>query len=111
MKIGIALAFAVGLLIWPAASLAAASLAAASLAAASLAAASLAAAPSPSEAPASDPEMKHIYDEDQADRSGDPAKIDWSTLIPRDAARRETTRRLLAEGRLHSGQDFLEAAF
>lgn len=93
MKIWAALTFAGGLSIWPAASLAAAP------------------SPAPSEAPASDPEMKHIFDEDQADRSGDPTKINWRVVGPRDAARREATRRLLAEGRLRSGQDFLEAAF
>jgi len=74
-------------------------------------ASSVAAATAPLAAQASDPEMKRIFDEDQADRSAEPAKMDTGRLISRDAERRAETRDLLTEGRLHSGQDFLEAAF
>jgi len=61
--------------------------------------------------PASDPEMKRIYDADQADRSNDITKIDWAAVGPRDAERRRQTLGLLAKGRLHTGTDFVEAAF
>jgi len=61
--------------------------------------------------PSSDPEMKQIYDADQADRSGSINKIDWATIDPRDAERRKRTSQLLSEGRLHTGADFVEAAY
>lgn len=61
-------------------------------------------------APASDPDMKRIYDADQADRSVDITKMDWAVVGPRDAARHVEVRQLLAEGRLHTGADFVEAA-
>jgi len=53
-------------------------------------------------------EMKQIYDADQADRIG---KVDAEKIGPRDAARYARTRQLLAEGRLHTGADFVEAAY
>ncbi|ESQ87373.1 hypothetical protein ABAC460_20330 [Asticcacaulis sp. AC460] len=71
----------------------------------------LAAAPVWAAEPASNPEMQRIFDADQADRSGDVTQADWSVIGPRDAQRREATRRLLAEGQLHTGDDFLQAAF
>ncbi len=61
--------------------------------------------------PASDPDMKRIYDADQAERTDlgtGPMKPGADT---RDAERRDQTRRLMAEGRLHTGQDFTEAAY
>lgn len=70
----------------------------------------VAAVPKAIRAPVSDPEMKRIYDADQADRSVDTTKIDWPVISPRDAERRQQTRRLLGEGRLHTGTDFMEAA-
>lgn len=72
---------------------------------------SFADAPQSSGALVSGPDMKRICDADQADRSGDFTKIDWAVVGPRDAERRQETRRLLADGRLHTGADFLEAAF
>lgn len=71
---------------------------------------SIAAVPTVSKSPASDQEMKQIYDADQADRSADITKIDWTVIGPRDAQRRQQVRRLLAAGRLHTGADFREAA-
>ncbi len=66
---------------------------------------------SATDAPASDPDMKRIYDADQAERTN----LGGGSMKPgaeeRDAQRREETRRLLAEGRLHTGQDFVEAAY
>lgn len=61
--------------------------------------------------PVSNPEMQQIYDADQADRSVTIDKIDWAAVGPRDAARRKRTQQLMAEGRLHSGADFLGAAY
>ncbi|WP_443750762.1 hypothetical protein [Asticcacaulis solisilvae] len=61
------------------------------------------------DAMASDPEMKQIYDADQADRQGDV--LDWSKLTVRDTGRRDRTGQLLAAGRLHTGADYVEAAY
>jgi len=43
-------------------------------------------------------ELTRLHDEDQADRSGDMAKIDWAVVAPRDAARRARVTQILAEG-------------
>jgi hypothetical protein len=53
--------------------------------------------------------MKALFDEDQRVRA--TAKIDWTLVSKSDADRREQTRTLLAEGALHTGKDFEEAAF
>lgn len=65
------------------------------------------------ESETSDPEMKKILEADQQDRSGDldldqDARQAWSK---RDVERRGATRRLLADGRLHTGEDYRNAAF
>lgn len=66
------------------------------------------------ESETSDPEMKKILEADQQDRSGDLDNLDqdarqaWSK---RDVERRAATRKLLAEGRLHTGEDYRNAAF
>jgi hypothetical protein len=54
-------------------------------------------------------EMKAIFDEDQRVRS--TGKIDWAVVNKSDTARREQTRKLLADGALHTGKDFEEASF
>lgn len=54
-------------------------------------------------------EMKAIYNEDQLVREKEP--IDWDAVNKSDAQRREQTRRLLAAGVLHTGNDYEEAAF
>ncbi|ENZ82997.1 MULTISPECIES: hypothetical protein [Caulobacter] len=59
--------------------------------------------------PTSNAEMTRIYDEDQGDRQKTP--IDWSKVTPRDEQRREATRKLLADGALHTAEDFRHAAF
>jgi hypothetical protein len=69
---------------------------------------SFAATPGPA---VSNPEMTAIYEADQADRAAGMAKIDWSVVNKRDAERQARTRQLLAEGRLHTGADFLGAAY
>lgn len=57
----------------------------------------------------SNAEMKAIFDEDQRVRMSD--KIDWNIVGKSDAERRQQTRKLLADGALHTGQDYEEAAF
>jgi len=69
-------------------------------------AAALAADPVPTNA-----EMTAIFDADQADRQGGGAAIDWSAVGPRDQARQARTLALLNAGALHSGDDYLHAAF
>lgn len=60
--------------------------------------------------PVSNPEMLRLFSEDQADRKAGPA-IDWNVVAPRDAARREATRRLLEAGALSTAEDYRAAAF
>jgi hypothetical protein len=55
------------------------------------------------------PEMTRIFDADQKDRQ--PEKIDWSVVSKADEQRRQQTRKLLADGELHTGEDFEHAAF
>jgi hypothetical protein len=52
--------------------------------------------------------MKAIVDEDQRVRTG--SKIDWDAVTKSDTERREQTRKLLAEGALHTGTDYEEAS-
>ena len=65
-------------------------------------------AQAPTPAP-SNVDMTRIYDEDQGDRQKTP--IDWAKVNPRDAQRREATRKLLSDGALHTAEDFRHAAF
>jgi len=53
--------------------------------------------------------MKAIFDEDQRVRQS--GQVDWAVVGKTDAERREQTRKLLADGALHTGKDFEEAAF
>lgn len=55
------------------------------------------------------PEMTALFTADQGDRN--TPHIDWSAVGPRDAQRRAHTQQLIDEGALHSGDDFLHAAF
>jgi len=59
----------------------------------------------------SNSEMQRIFEEDQKDRQPGVAKIDWAVVEKADASRREATRQLLANGKLHTGEDFERAAF
>ena len=52
--------------------------------------------------------MTRIFQADQADRA---PPIDWTKVSPADAQRRGATRKLLAAGRLHTGEDYLHAAY
>ena len=54
-------------------------------------------------------EMKAIFDEDQRVRAS--SEIDWNVVSKTDAERRQRTRKLLADGALHTGKDYEEAAF
>jgi len=54
-------------------------------------------------------EMTALFDADQADRR--TPNIDWSIVGPADERRRTRTQTLLDAGLLHSGDDFLHAAF
>ena len=56
-------------------------------------------------------EMQRISEGDQKDRQAGIGKIDWSVVDKADAARREATAKLLADGKLHTGEDFERAAF
>jgi hypothetical protein len=55
-------------------------------------------------------EVQRLFAEDQADRA-DPARIDWSTVGPRDTVRRTRVRARLEGGWLRSAEDFYAAAF
>jgi len=59
---------------------------------------------------ASNAEMKRIFEEDQKARQPD-LKIDWAAVRKSDADRRQATLKLLNAGALHSGEDFMWAAF
>jgi hypothetical protein len=59
----------------------------------------------------SNPEMQRIFEADQKDRQPGVGKIVWGVVEKADAARREETRKLLADGKLHTGEDFERAAF
>lgn len=54
-------------------------------------------------------EMTALYDADQKDRES--PNIDWSVVGPADEKRRARTQALIDAGALHSGADFLHAAF
>lgn len=58
----------------------------------------------------SSPEMQRIFEEDQKVRQPG-IKIDWAAVSKSDAERREATRKLLNDGKLHTGEDFERAAF
>jgi hypothetical protein len=55
-------------------------------------------------------EMQQIWEADKKDRQLPYEKIVWSVVDKADAARKEATRKLLAEGKLHTGADFERAA-
>jgi hypothetical protein len=58
---------------------------------------------------ASNPELKRIYDEDQRERA-EMDKVDRKILRERDASRRESVKRMLANGEVKTAQDFARAA-
>ena len=63
-------------------------------------------APSPQD----NKELRRMYNEDQGDRSAHDARtIDWAVVAPRDRARRDRVRAILAEGRLVTANDYYHA--
>ena len=56
-------------------------------------------------------EMQRIFQADQKDRQPGIGKIDWAAVTKSDTARRTATARLLAERKLHTGEDFERASF
>ncbi len=65
---------------------------------------------SPDDGISSNAEMKHIFEEDQKVRQPG-IKIDWASVNKSDAERRQATLTLLNAGALHTGEDFMWAAF
>jgi hypothetical protein len=66
-----------------------------------------------SESAVSSPEMQKIYEEDQKPRQN-PAELTperWAVIALGDSERRKQTAKLLADGQLHSGEDFTRAAY
>ncbi len=54
------------------------------------------------------PELRALYEQDQADRSGD--NIDWAVVSPRDSSRRERVLELLGSNQLRTSEDYRHAA-
>lgn len=54
-------------------------------------------------------ELTRLFGADQADRQGSP--IDWAQLAVADKARRQAVGDMLRQGQLHTGQDYINAAF
>lgn len=63
------------------------------------------------ESDVSNAEMRRIFNADQKDRKSSLWNTNRALVLKRDAARRKQVRKLLAEGKLHSGKDFERAAF
>jgi len=55
-------------------------------------------------------ELTRIYEEDQADRSGDMEKIDWTVVDARDKARQDRVHQILAQGGAKTADDYYHAA-
>jgi len=55
-------------------------------------------------------ELAQLYAEDQRDRDGDPMKIDWPVVVPRDEARRRRVAAILDAGGATSADDYRHAA-
>jgi len=62
-------------------------------------------------AQADNAEMVRLFQADQDDRKLGPQSIDWASVKPRDDARLQRTRELYTSGALHTGTDWLHAAF
>lgn len=55
-------------------------------------------------------ELARIYKEDQADRSGDLEKADWTAISARDKARQERVHQIVTEGGATTADDYFHAA-
>ncbi len=58
----------------------------------------------------SNPELRRIHEEDQADRRAGPDGINWAEVAPRDEARRRRVRELLEAGGAKTAADHYHAA-
>jgi hypothetical protein len=58
----------------------------------------------------SNPVLTRLFEEDQADRKGDPAKIDWKVVTPRDEERRARVQAILDRSEAKVSVDFYHAA-
>ena len=58
-------------------------------------------------------EIRRIFEADQKVRqfTKSPSQQEWTVIARQDAGRRDETRKLLAAGQLHAGEDFEQAAF
>jgi hypothetical protein len=56
-------------------------------------------------------EVHHLFLEDQKDREGPAASLQWEKIHPRDRARRERVHELLAADGLKTAEDFHDAAY
>jgi hypothetical protein len=59
---------------------------------------------------ADNPELKELYEQDQADRQGGFEGIDWPEVSRRDSLRRERVRELLAADAVRTSEDYRHAA-
>jgi hypothetical protein len=56
-------------------------------------------------------EVHRLFLEDQKDREGPIASLDWEKISPRDQSRRQRVHEILAAGGLKTAQDFHDAAY
>lgn len=68
------------------------------------------AAAAPAAPPSADPELRQLFDDDQADRARPVDQIDWAAVAPRDVARRQRVDVLVAAGRARVAADYYHAA-
>lgn len=68
------------------------------------------AATAPATPPSADPELRQLFDDDQADRARPVDQIDWAAVAPRDVARRQRVDVLVAAGRARVAADYYHAA-
>ena len=67
-------------------------------------------ADSASEPPLDHPELRALYEGDQADRSGNMHDMDWEAVSQRDAERRKRVMALVEAGEATTGTDYFHAA-
>jgi hypothetical protein len=56
------------------------------------------------------PELEHLFKEDQADRASDMGKIDWSVVGKRDEERRKRVLQIMSQGGAREAADYVHAA-
>jgi hypothetical protein len=55
-------------------------------------------------------DLRTMYEQDQADRSGGIGHTDWAAIEPRDRTRRERARALVGDGLVTTANDYYRAA-